>query len=205
MPRKLGRAMSAKQAGAAAAIPSDALIEINSSVELWQIVEIFEFQREGSTMGIAATLAEYLRRQDAKYNVVEHPHTATALESARTGHVALNRLAKGVVLRGSDGFVLAVLPASSHIQFSRLHQQLGADLDMASEEQIETLFPDCERGAVPAIGAAYGLKVIVDDSLANEPEIYFEGGDHASLVHTSGSTFRELLADARHGQFTERG
>jgi Ala-tRNA(Pro) deacylase len=67
---------------------------------------------------------------------------------------------------------------------------------MAREEQIETLFLDCEPGAVPALGAAYGLKVIVDDSLANEPEIYLEGGDHASLVHISGTTFHELLADA---------
>ncbi|MGO4712201.1 YbaK/EbsC family protein [Bradyrhizobium sp. 2TAF24] len=56
---------------------------------------------------------------------------------------------------------------------------------------------------MPALGAAYGLKVIVDDSLANEPEIYFEGGDHASLVHVAGSTFQELLADARHARFTE--
>jgi Ala-tRNA(Pro) deacylase len=74
---------------------------------------------------------------------------------------------------------------------------------MASEEQIETLFLDCEPGAVPALGAAYGLKVIVDDSLANEPEIYLEGGDHASLVHVSGGTFQKLLADARHARFAE--
>ena len=74
---------------------------------------------------------------------------------------------------------------------------------MASEEQIETLFLDCEPGAVPALGAAYGLKVIVDDSLANEPEIYLEGGDHASLAHISGSTFQKLLADARPARFTE--
>ncbi len=154
-------------------------------------------------MGIAITLAQYLAERGVRYDVVEHPHTATALESARTSHIALNRLAKAVVLKGDEGFALAVLPASSHIQFSQLHEQLGTDVDMASEEQIETLFHDCEPGAVPALGAAYGLKVIVDDSLASEPEIYFEGGDHASLVHVSGITFRELLADARHARFTE--
>jgi Ala-tRNA(Pro) deacylase len=154
-------------------------------------------------MGIAMTLAQYLAERRVEYDVVEHPHAVTASESAKTSHVSLNRLAKAVVLKGEDGFMLAVLPASSHIQFSQLRKQLGADVDMASEEQIETLFLDCEPGAVPALGAAYGLKVIVDDSLANEPEIYLEGGDHASLVHISGSTFRELLADARHTRFTE--
>jgi Ala-tRNA(Pro) deacylase len=154
-------------------------------------------------MGVAITLAQYLAERGVEYDVVEHPHAVTASQSARTGRISLNRLAKAVVLKGEDGFMLAVLPASSHIQFGRLRKQLGADMDMASEEQIETLFLDCEPGAVPALGAAYGLKVIVDDSLANEPEIYLEGGDHASLVHISGSTFQKLLADARHARFAE--
>jgi len=154
-------------------------------------------------MGIAISLAQYLAERGVKYDVVEHPHVITASESARTSHISLNRLAKAVVLKGEDGFMLAVLPASSHIQFGQLRKQLGADLDMANEEQIETLFVDCEPGAVPALGAAYGLKVIVDDSLANEPEIYLEGGDYASLVHISGTTFQELLADARQARFTE--
>jgi Ala-tRNA(Pro) deacylase len=154
-------------------------------------------------MAIAITLAQYLSERGVKYDVVEHPHTATAVESAKTSHVLLQRLAKAVVLKGRDGFMLAVLPASSHIQFTQLRQQIGADVDMANEEQIESLFHDCEPGAVPALGAAYGLKVIVDDSLASEPEIYLEGGDHASLVHVSGNAFQELMAGARHARFTE--
>jgi Ala-tRNA(Pro) deacylase len=154
-------------------------------------------------MAIAISLARYLAERGVKYDVVEHSHTATALDSARTSHISLDRLAKAVVLKGDSGFMLAVLPASSHIQFTQLRKQIGADVDMASEEQIESLFHDCEPGAVPALGAAYGLKVIIDDSLASEPEIYLEGGDHASLVHVSGTTFQELMADARHARFTE--
>ncbi len=153
-------------------------------------------------MGIAITLEQYLAERGVEYDVVEHPHSVTASESAKTSHISLDRLAKAVVLKGKDGFMLAVLPASGHIQFGQLCKQLGADVDMASEEQIETLFLDCEPGAVPALGAAYGLKVIVDDSLAKEPEIYLEGGDHASLVRISGRIFRKLLADARHARFT---
>lgn len=154
-------------------------------------------------MGIAGTLTQYLAARGVEYDVIQHPHTMTALESARASQISLDRLAKAVVLKGDDGYALALLPASSHIQFRQIHEQFGADVDMASEAQVEALFPDCERGAVPALGAAYGLKVIIDDSLVNEPEIYFEGGDHASLVHVTGSTFRELLADARHARFTE--
>jgi len=111
---------------------------------------------------------------------------------------------KAVVLKRGDGFMLAVLPASRHIKFEELRRLLGSDLDLASEEQVETLFLDCERGAVPALGAAYGLNVVVDDSLAQQPDVYFEGGNHANLVHLSGTSFQKLMADARHGRFSGR-
>jgi Ala-tRNA(Pro) deacylase len=86
-----------------------------------------------------------------------------------------------------------------------LRNHLGQDVYLANEEQVETLFADCEVGAVPALGAPYGLKAIVDDSLAAQPEIYLEGGDHESLVHISGRVFQELLADARQARFTSPG
>ncbi len=154
-------------------------------------------------MSIAVTLARYLAEKSIAYDVVQHPHTVTALESAKASHIPVDRLAKAVVLKAEDGYMLAVLPASRHIQFADLRRQLAADVAMASEDQAEALFRDCEPGAVPALGAAYGLEVVVDDSLATEPEIYLEGGDHASLVHLSGTTFAKLLASARHAHFAE--
>ncbi len=34
------------------------------------------------------------------------------------------------------------------------------------------------------------------------PEIWFEGGDHRTLVRVSGDGFRKLMAEARHAQFS---
>lgn len=154
-------------------------------------------------MSIAVTLARYLTEQGVTYDVVQHPQTVTASESAKASHIPIDRLAKAVVLKAEDDYMLAVLPASCHIQFGDLRRQLGTDVAMASEDQVEALFRDCDPGAVPALGAAYGLKVVVDDSLAKELDIYLEGGDHASLVHLSGTTFAKLLANARHTHFAE--
>jgi Ala-tRNA(Pro) deacylase len=75
-------------------------------------------------------------------------------------------------------------------------------VELATEDEIEALFRDCARGAVPAIGAPYGMDMIVDDSIAMRPDIYFEGGDHATLVHMSGAQFARLTAGRQHGQFS---
>ena len=155
-------------------------------------------------MGIAITLVQYLVNDGIEYDLVPHPHTETASASAAASQVPADSVAKALVLKGRDGFMLAVLPASRHIQFDELQRLLGSEVGIANEEQIETLFVDCEPGSVPALGAAYGLNVVVDDSLAQQPDIYFEGGDHTNLIHVSGTSFRKLMADSKRGRFTGR-
>jgi Ala-tRNA(Pro) deacylase len=126
------------------------------------------------------------------------------LASAAASRLPADSVVKAVVLKGADRFMLALLPASRHIEFEELRHVLGTVMDMAGEEQVETLFPDCEPGSVPALGAAYGLDVVVDDSLAQQQDLYLEGGDHAHLVHISGADFRKLMEGAQHGRFTGR-
>jgi Ala-tRNA(Pro) deacylase len=153
-------------------------------------------------MGIAITLAQYLLDRGVSYELVPHPPTETALASAAASRLAAASVVKAVVLKGADGFKLALLPASRRIDFDALRQLLGCDADIAGEEQVETLFLDCEPGSVPALGAAYGLDVVVDDSLVRQPDLYLEGGDHANLIHISGKSFEKLTEDAKHGRFT---
>ena len=78
----------------------------------------------------------------------------------------------------------------------------GRPLSLADEDEIGRMFPDCELGAVPPVGDPYGLPVMVDDALAVQPDIYFEAGDHLSLLHVSGEQFADLMQDVQHGRFS---
>ena len=61
---------------------------------------------------------------------------------------------------------------------------------LADEDEIGRMFPDCELGAVPPVGDPYGLPVMVDDALAVQPDIYFEAGDHLSLLTSAARSSR---------------
>lgn len=154
-------------------------------------------------MAIAMTLRQFLSDQGIAYEVATHPRTLTAAQTAEAVHVTGDRIAKAVVVKDADGYLLAVLPASHHIKLGELGRWLGRPLELATEDETEGLFADCEVGAIPALGSAYGLDVVLDDSLGDQPDIYFEGGDHASLVHVTGEAFTRLMADARRGRFSQ--
>jgi Ala-tRNA(Pro) deacylase len=153
-------------------------------------------------MAIAARLKWFLDSRGAHYDLVPHPPTSTSLGAAEAAHVPGDRVAKSVLLEDERGYLVAVLPASHRIRIRELTEQLERSLELASEPELGELFRDCEPGAVPPVGAAYGLPTVVDDSLLNAPEVYFEAGDHEDLVHLSGVEFLSLLAGARHGRFS---
>jgi Ala-tRNA(Pro) deacylase len=154
-------------------------------------------------MAIAPTLQKYLD-QNVTYDVIPHEPTASSMQTAQVCHIPGDRLAKGIVLHRDGGYALAVLPASHHIQMSQLRAQLGREVELASEDEVSQLFKDCVPGAVPAIGACYALDTIVDDSINDQPDIYIEGGDHATLIHMGQKEFAQLNARARHGRFSAR-
>ena len=153
-------------------------------------------------MTIAKTLGAHLAAAAIKYDVVSHRSTPSASRTAQAAHVTGERVAKAVVLHDDSGYLLAVVPSTHRVELGTLHDLLGRSFNLATEAEITNLFGDCDVGAVPPVGAAYGLKVVLDESLLGHPEVFFEGGDHASLIHVGGDDFASLMADAQRGQFS---
>ena len=154
-------------------------------------------------MTVAVTVKRYLEDHDVDYQVIHHEPTESALRSAQAGHVPGDCLAKAVVLKDEESYWLAVLPATRHIKFKELARVLERPVDLASEEEAAKLFDDCDLGAFPAVGEAYDLKMVVDDSLGGVSDVYIEGGDHESLLHIRGEQFQTLMSDAKRGRFTD--
>jgi len=152
-------------------------------------------------MAIAPILQRYLD-SNVVYDVITHEPTPSSARTAQACHVSGDRLAKAIVLRRDGSYLLAVVPASHHIRLAELKAQLGDDIELANEQELQRLFPDCAPGAVPPIGQCYDLDVIVDDSIQEPPEIYLEGGDHTTVIRLSQAEFARLMADARRLRFS---
>ena len=155
-------------------------------------------------MKIAAKLEDYLERREIDYQLESHPHSEFSMQTAEMAHVSGDALAKGILVSDDDGYLLVVLPADFHIELESLQRLLGQEVSMVDEPDLAEVFPDCEPGAVPPVGMAYDIKTIWDpeSSLGKLDEIFFEAGDHQTLVCMSGVQFHELMAPAERGKFS---
>jgi Ala-tRNA(Pro) deacylase len=128
-------------------------------------------------------LRHLLRRRKARFEVITHPEIYTAQERAAACGITGRQLAKVVMVRDGEWFGLAVVPAAAYVDFDELRMLTGRpDLTLAREQELASLFPDCEPGAMPPFGRLYGLSVFLDISLVQEPEFVFEGGTHREEV-----------------------
>ena len=153
-------------------------------------------------MSIALTLQQYLDDQGIEYDVMTHEETRSSSLTAQASHVPGDCLAKGVVVKRKKGYLLAILPASRHVELNALGRWLKQPVGLATEEEINELFHDCNAGAVPPVGAAYGLRAVIDESLEGREDVYFESGDHRTLVHLSGANFHRLMEKVPHERFS---
>lgn len=153
-------------------------------------------------MTIASKLKKYLDTKGVSYDVIPHSRTATARQTARAAHIPGSVMAKSVIVHHELGYAVAVVPSTHRVELGKLQDILDKRLGLASEDEIGNIFDDCDIGAVPPIGAAYSLPVVLDESLASADDLYFEGGDHRTLVHVSGRDFRDLTQDARRANFS---
>lgn len=153
-------------------------------------------------MTIAKTVIDCLQKNHIPYSVVAHVRTGSSRETVDAIRVPPERLAKAVVLRDPGGYVMAVVPGNRHVKVETLSEKLGRHLSLATEDRLAPVFKDCDVGAIPPVGVAYGMETVLDDSLVGQPEIYFEAGDHEELIKVDGEQFLTLMKEARHGQFS---
>jgi Ala-tRNA(Pro) deacylase len=149
----------------------------------------------------ATKLKEFLDSQGVKYVNIAHSLGYTAQEVASLAHIPGRELAKTVMVYLDDKLAMAVLPASLHVNLSRLKDIAGArTITLATEREFRAAFPDCETGAMPPFGNLYNIPVYVDISLALDDEIAFNAGTHRELVRMKYLDFERLVKPAR-GEF----
>jgi Ala-tRNA(Pro) deacylase len=148
-------------------------------------------------------LEEYFQQHGVKYRLSSHPEVYTAQEVAAVEHVPGALVAK-VVIASVDGTIMALaLPASHRIDIPRLAAALGAtEARLAREEEFGHLFPDCEVGAMPPFTNLYGVPVVVDRSLTEDPTIVFNAGTHRETMTVSFADF-QALAQPVVAEFTQ--
>ena len=154
-------------------------------------------------MNLPDTVRTYLDRQQLSYRLIPYPPNEALGQAAEKLDIPVRRIARTVLLKDATGPVMAILPYSHILDFSLLCQLRECELEPLHGIETIRFFQarGCKGSSRPPLPAAFGIPALVDTSLVDDSEIYFEGGSGDCFVRMRGNDFGRLLAQARWGQF----
>jgi len=140
------------------------------------------------------TVIDFLDKSGVKYEVTEHKPAFTAQRVAAAEHEPGKYVAKPVVIRADDKYLMCVLAACYKIDLGALKKQLGAKkVELAEEKDMGKIFGDCELGAEPPFGNLYDLPTIMDKALEADDHITFQAGSHDKAIRMSMADYVKLV------------
>lgn len=144
-------------------------------------------------MAKTSDLQRYLNNNGIQYRIIEHDPAFSAHGVSVTAHVPEKEIAKTVIIQIDGRFWMAVLRGDNKINLHKIKQSFGAKhVHLAHEEDLSTLFPDCQLGTMPPFGNLYGVPVLVDQSLAGDEDICFNACCYTKVVRMKFDDFKKL-------------
>jgi Ala-tRNA(Pro) deacylase len=136
---------------------------------------------------------EYLKNNKVLYEIIEHAPAFSAHEVAVVSHVPEKDLAKTLMIQADGKYYMAVMPADHRLDDHLLRDVLKSKhVRLASEEDMQLIFPDCEVGTMPPFGNLYALHVYVDKALADDDMIVFNACSHTRSIRLKMYDFLRL-------------
>jgi len=140
-------------------------------------------------MPIPKKLLNALAKHQVKYRVLPHKTVFTAYDLATTLGEPLGKVAKTLLVRADQRYVLVVLPASYRLDFKKLAKLLKAKtVSISPEAAIKRM--KVMPGTTPPFGSLLGIGVVVEKALVRAGDIIVRAG---SLTESLGMHAKDFV------------
>lgn len=154
-------------------------------------------------MTVSASLRKLFRRHKVNYRVYYYKETRSLHLAAKYLDIPTTKIITASVLEDQSGYVLAITPLNSSIDFPKLKKKLNRNLSISLDFKSNRIFYDCQSGNFPPFGRPYNVDVVMDKSITNLDKIYCVAGSNSSIVEMSVCDFLYVNSDSKRFSFTK--
>ncbi len=138
-------------------------------------------------------IVNLLRINNARYGETNHQPVYTSQQAAKVIGVLENQIAKSLLLKCGNDFILAVLPGDRKLDNEKLKKLLKIrKFRFATPEEVKNKM-GCEIGACFPFGNLIGLSTVVDKSLSKNKVIFFNPGLHNVTIEIEWRGFYSIV------------
>ncbi len=134
-------------------------------------------------MAVNEKVSGYLDSKGVQYESLSHPETLSSVEEGRALGIDPDEVAKSLVLKGREGYSLAVIPGGHRLDMHKARDATGdKTIRLATEDDLERDFSDYALGAVPPAPGLLKMRSFIDPTVMSTEWINFAAGTHTDSV-----------------------
>lgn len=134
-------------------------------------------------MAVNPKVSAYLDSTDKRWEPLSHPEALSSIDEARALGIDPDEVAKSLILKGREGYALAVIPGGHRLDMHKVRDATGdKTIRLASEDDLERDFPEYELGAAPPAPGLLNVHGFVDLTVRSREWIVFAAGTHTDSV-----------------------
>lgn len=153
-------------------------------------------------MTISKKVTGYLDKNKYKYELIDHKTTYTAWDTAQTEKIKPQEVAKALVMKTDNDYVLALVPSNRNTDKQKLLKVINAQrkkakfkpykkIDFAKEVWMKKNLPG-KVGATPPFRGLLKLDLYADTLLLKSKKIYLGSGEYTNSIRVSTSQYVKI-------------
>jgi len=143
-------------------------------------------------MPIPKKVEDYLNKANKAFETVSHKTVYTAYDLAKTLKKDLKSIAKALLVRADNEYVIVVLPSSSRINLQKLKTALKAKKVTIPGEKVMKEAFKVKPGAITAFGGLHKVKTVVDKGLIKTKDVIVQAGSFTDSVRIKVKDFIDM-------------
>lgn len=149
---------------------------------------------------ISKKVISYLDEKKYKYEIIRHRTTYTAWDTAQTEKVKPQEVAKTLIVKIDNDWILAVLPSNRNLgkkellkiinsERKRKKEPVAKKLNFAEEKWMKKNIKIGKLGAIPPFKELFGKDVYLDRMILKSKKFYVSSGEYDASFRILASQY----------------
>lgn len=145
---------------------------------------------------ISKKIINYLEKNKYKYEIIKHRTTFTAWDTAQTEKIKPQEVAKTLIMKIDNDWILAMLPSGRNLDKKALLELVKKNfeknikkLDFADEKWLKRNIKLGKLGAIPPFKDLFKKVLYLDKLIAKEKRVYVSSGEYDASLKILMSQF----------------
>ena len=140
-------------------------------------------------MNIPSTVRTFLANSGARFKGRQTTPGDSFESTVALADIPMSRMVKAVMIKAGSAPLMVVVRGDQELDLQALEELFKRNISYCSDSEVQELLPNCDQQALPPLAEPYGLRAIVDRSVAEMPVLYFATGLEGLFISTSGEEF----------------